>query len=1082
MNSSLDLYKRALCPSEMSPEISEKLFKAMDKRHEAIADSGCTRVMFKDQRMFDFSSNYKECRIGVRVGDGREIFANGIGDVTISTENGSIVTLPQCLYVPDLSASLLSIPHLDKEGFSTNFEKKKVTIVRNNVVLLEGQLQNGLYELPLSPVGWEVANVAMTQETMHRRLGHFATRKLLKMRGMVDGMEKVTTTKEIHCQACEEGKHKRSSFPDSVSKSSKILEILHMDLAGPSRTASLGNGLYALVIVDDFSNLYHVEILKAKSEAYSKAIDWIKLHENRTGNTVKVIRTDGGGEFGGKVWSVYFAEKGIQHQVTTPYTPEQNGKAERAVRTVKEGTRTYLRDSGLSDRYWAAAMVNFTYTRNLTMVSGGVKDETPFETFYGKRPDVSRLRVFGCVAFVHIPKETRGSGWAPKAKKCVFVGYGETSGTKGWVLYDPYAQKRIVSCHVTFWENERWVERKREGEIFPFEDRVNPLVDFEDDEEEALQLPAPQLEEDDQGAPEQPDGRGPPRPANPQEPELRRGNRHRRPPGRWWENPPPDQAGYTREVSNEGSFKEHGPSLEILVEQAHLASGECDSKDPRFNEAKRKELDSMERNKVWTLVPPVPDRKPIGSRWVCTDKLLADGSTMPKARLVAQGFSQIEGLDYQEIFAPVIKLESIRVLMSLITLKDMHFIQGDVKTAFLYGPLIEEAYLKQPPGMIEPGKEDWVCRLHKAIYGLHQAPRAFYQHMKKTLALGGFSPTNADQSIFLRVDDGEMTILGLYVDDAILASTSKSHLEDTRTFLKSHFEMTWNDEPSMLLGMEITRDREKGTLRLSQRRFAEEILATFGMSECRSRSYPLSKGFDAHIKGKRPTPAEGIRYMEFVGKLNYLARGTRPDLAFASSHLASFCSSYQKEHWTGCENVMGYIKGTLDLGITFSRHGNREPIGYSDADWATDKGDRRSIGGYVYVLGNGPISWMSKKQSIVARSSTEAEYIALDAAAREGIWLKRMLQELRLPLTGPLLIYEDNQSTIKLAKNPVNHSRTKHIAVIHHATRDLVEDNTIRLEYLQTDAMLADGFTKPLSGRRIRLLGKTMGLDGCDGE
>jgi transposase InsO family protein len=563
------------------------------------------------------------------------------------------------------------------------------------------------------------------------------------------------------CTSCAEAKSTRASFGRSSSSTQMPLDLLHIDLAGPSRTASIGGGLYILVIVDDYSGYYHAEILRSKSETFDKFFTWLRIQEVRLERKAKVIRSDNGGEFTSNQWKEYCRTHGIRHETTTAYTPEQNGKAERSVRTLKEGCRTFLIEAALSDRYWAFAVKAFCWVRNMTLTSVS-RSQTPYQRFYSKIPDVGNLRIFGCVAFVHINKHERQGAFSPKARKVVFVGYNQEQGSKNWMFYDPYNRKVIESCHARFWESAKWNDKQVDPDMRFLEEDI--IADFppeparredEDDEEhgpedeggnalpQGIRQPEP-LAPEQNNRPAVPEGEIrqnnaiPPRQDAPQpnpvdgDPEgpplaLRRGVRERRPPGKYWENP--QRAQHEAYITHLDQLQNQ-PKVEEILERAYQIALESDESEDRFHQAKLLELDSMSKNEVWELVPPT-GRKPIGSCWVCTDKLLADGNTKEKARLVAQGYTQVEGVDYQEIFAPVIKMESVRIILSLIALLDMEFIQGDVKTAFLYERLKEgeDVYMKQPPGFLTPGKEQWVCKLKKAIYGLHQSPGAFYRHI-----------------------------------------------------------------------------------------------------------------------------------------------------------------------------------------------------------------------------------------------------------------------------------------------------------------------------------------------------------------
>lgn len=287
--------------------------------------------------------------------------------------------------------------------------------------------------------------------------------------------------------------------------------------------------------------------------------------------------------------------------------------------------------------------------------------------------------------------------------------------------------------------------------------------------------------------------------------------------------------------------------------------------------------------------------------------------------------------------------------------------------------------------------------------------------------------------------------------------------------------MTWTEKPKLLLGLEISRNREAGTLTISQKQLAKSVLNEFEMDGCAPTRAPMIDLLPDIDKDEPRNPDTSIPYLVFIGKVNYLARGTRPDLSFAVSHLASFCSVYQQPQWIACKHLMRYLKGTLDTSITYYKDPSAQIVGYSDADWANDRRDRRSMSGYIFTHAGGPISWNSKKQPLVTRSSTEAEYVALDSALREALWWRSLKTELGIE-TNTTTIYEDNQAAIKLSKNPITHNRSKHIDVKYHAIREAVENGQVELLYLETKNMLADCMTKPLNGSQLRHLGELMGL------
>lgn len=1062
-----------------------------------LVDSGCSRHMFSMKRFFDLSPNFQPLRVPVRVGSGHLLYSEGVGDVYVRM-NGENVCLPACMYVPGLTLNLISVSQLDKSGCAVLFAAGEARMSRGEKsVLMATRMDSNLYEVDLEIPSLDTACVAATADIWHQRLGHISGSTMRGLQASVDGLPVLHLPNS--CSSCTLGKMTRASFTASTSQSTEPLELLSVDLAGPF-DESVGGARYFMVVVDAYSKLYHVELLRQKSDAVEAIKRLITRWETQVSRRVKILRSDNGGEFDNRAMADFCAGKGIRQQMTTARTPEQNGIAERAVRTVKEGTRTLLIESGLTDKYWGAAARTFVYTRNRARMATGL-DKTSYELFTGVRPDIGRLRVFGCVAYMHIPKEDRTkSVWQPKARRCIFLGYGddEEKAKKAWVLFDPYTEKKYVTTHVKFCEEQRWADRRDsipEGNLF-FDDVAD---DVEPEGEHVGEDPgktdtgeeSPQAAEEPHVPGEAlstPDGGRPPQKGS----------------GLWrrnWEYAEEPAAPETslilpdgvkrnrRPVQRLGTLGEnaaftakHEPLLDGLLEYCLMSSQEVNADDVLFAGAKQDEMASMTKHGVWTLVPRSEcGSRPISTRWVCTMKDQPDGTKRPKARLVAWGHTQRAGRDYDEIFAPVVKLESIRYIIARACQTGMKLAQGDVKTAFLTslmeGPTV---YTEQPKGFVQSGKEDWVCRLDRALYGLHQSPRLFYQHIKRILGEFGFKTTSADSSVFVKFTDKGKVILGLYVDDSLIAADTDELVQETKNFLDTKFEMKWTDNPETLLGLEIHQNRDTGSIALSQKKFALEILEQFDMQDCNPSSTPITEILPAFPKnGPKPEADSRFPFREFIGKMNYLARGTRPDLSFAVSHLATFCSTYQELHWRACERIMKYLKGTLDAQIVYEKDGNSRLLGYSDSDFASNPGDRKSVGAYVFRLADGPISWQSKKQSTVSWSTTEAEYVALGAAAREAVWLAKLDVELKFTDgLQPITIYEDNQPAIALAKNPsTNSTRSKHIDVIYHKVRELIEDNVIRVEYLNTKKMIADLLTKPLAPTQIKTLAKFMNLN-----
>lgn len=487
----------------------------------------------------------------------------------------------------------------------------------------------------------------------------------------------------------------------------------------------------------------------------------------------------------------------------------------------------------------------------------------------------------------------------------------------------------------------------------------------------------------------------------------------------------------------------------------------------QWKQAAREEYESLVQNQTWELVDRPKDRKVLRAKWVWKMKRGAHGQIVRyKARWVVKGFEQIEGIDYLETFASVVKPMSYKAIFAIVAALDWELEQMDVKTAFLYGLIDVEIYVEQPQGCAT-GKGK-VCRLRKALYGLKQAPRVWYNTLTTFLKTLGYDPLDSDMSVFT----GHGLIIAIYVDDLLIAGPDKARIQGLKTALSSHFKMTDLGPCSYYLGMEVTRDRLNRTLRLSQRGYLEKVLEQFGMQDSKPVATPMETSAkhmvrsDDHWTAK---PEDRSRYQSAVGFLMYAMLGTRPDLAYAVSVVSRFASNPNEHHWSAVKRILRYIKGTLELNLVFSgKLGNL--TGYSDADWAGDHDTRRSTSGYVFNVGSGAISWSSKRQPTVALSSCESEYVGQTNAIKEAIWLRRFLSQIKpdqFNTIAATVIFCDNQGAIALTKNPVFHSRTKHIDIHQHFGREKVQSGEVELTYTPTELQVADGLTKALDKSRF---------------
>ena len=424
------------------------------------------------------------------------------------------------------------------------------------------------------------------------------------------------------------------------------------------------------------------------------------------------------------------------------------------------------------------------------------------------------------------------------------------------------------------------------------------------------------------------------------------------------------------------------------------------------------ELGSLAKNETWTLSPLPEGRKAIDCKWVFKVKFNKDGSIEKyKARLVAKGYSQVEGLDYDETFAPVVKIQSLRTILAIANEKGFILHQMDVKTAFLYGNLDEEIYMKQPAGAISEKHPDLMCKLKKSIYGLKQSPRQWNKRINNFFGEFGFVQNEYDPCVYHFNHGSSEIIVGVYVDDLVIASSNLEIMEKLKQALHSEFEMKDLGELKYLLGMEV--EVLAGEVRLCQQKYVRNVLVKFGMDGASRVKTPMEPGTILESDVDNVPLPSNVPYREVIGSLNYLMTCTRPDIATSISMVSRFLNSPTRHHWKCVKRILRYLVGTIGFGIRFVRTGSLKVTAYSDADWAGDEFQRKSRTGFVVMIGSGPVIWTSRLQDTIALSSTEAEYIALNETAKDVIWISNLMKSLNCGTSSAILV--DNVSAINLA-------------------------------------------------------------------
>ncbi|CAA7038049.1 unnamed protein product [Microthlaspi erraticum] len=473
-------------------------------------------------------------------------------------------------------------------------------------------------------------------------------------------------------------------------------------------------------------------------------------------------------------------------------------------------------------------------------------------------------------------------------------------------------------------------------------------------------------------------------------------------------------------------------------------------------------MDSLMKNHTWNLVKRPKKQKVIGCRWILTKKPGIPGVEKPryKTRLVAKGYAQKVGVDFQEIVSPVVKHVSIRILLSMTVNYDLELEQLDVKTAFLHGEVEEDIFMEQPEGFVVKDREDDVCHLKKSLYGLKQAPCQWNKCFDQYMVEIGFKRSQFDLCVYFKDlgKDGYLYLL-LYVDDMLVASKSMDEIKKVKSLLSDRFEMKDLGHANRILGMDIERDRAAGVLTLSQTSYIKKILQVFRVDEAKAVSTPIGAHFKLAAIQEEDESACEVPYCNAVGSIMYAMICTRPDVAYAIGLVSRFMSNPGNVHWTAIRWLLKYLKGMQDKKLVFTKGSDFRVEGFSDSDYAGDKDRRRSITGYVFRVGGNVVSWKSNLQQVVALSTTEAEYIALSEAVKEGIWLRGLVEELGFKQEATD-IWCDSQSAICLAKNNVFHERTKHVAVKYHFIRDETEVGTVKIQKIPTERNPADMLTK----------------------
>ncbi|KAJ9548782.1 LOW QUALITY PROTEIN: hypothetical protein OSB04_021325 [Centaurea solstitialis] len=1083
-----------------------------------IIDTGASNHVTGNSNILTHVTKMLECPIGLP--DGTKACASKYGRVSL----GHGLELHNVLHAPQLNCNLISVSQLiDDLDCVLLFNKSMCIIQDQNLRTLigVGDRRDGLYYFRAPTIQAMIFDGPTSMELWHKRLGHPSDKVVQSL----SSSSKSFGTMNKPCDICHQAKQTRETFHVSDSRASKCFELIHCDLWDPYHTPSSCGAKYFLTIVDDFSRAVWVFLLIDKMEVYKMFLSFFAMIDRQFSAKVQVVRSDNGTEF--NCLKDYFTTNGILFQTSCVGTPQQNGRVERKHRHILNVARALRFQGNLPIDFWGECILGAGYLINRTP-SSLLAFKTPYEILFGQPPSYNNLRVFGSLCYAHNQK-AKSDKFDSRSRRCVFVGYPHTK--KGWKLYDLDTGDHFVSRDVKFYETVfPYVATTNElsdpttiaiptSASNADDDLANGISDSDsgvvldddnvvhgehteniegvvDSTEETAEGSAEESAGGDNctmgncetgvsGSPESDDVR-----TDGQEPSGVSGSPKLDDARTDCQEPSSsaqDPANVTRMgrkmrtkipsvklrdfVTN--TVRKLSPSTSQCSPASNHSSGmaypiahfvNCDRfsvghkkflaavttgfepqtfkdaiKDPGWREAMQREIQALEDSGTWSMEILPPGKRAL-------------------ARLVVFGNHQVVGVDYTDTFAPVAKMVTVRAFLAVAAAKNWELHQMDVHNAFLHGDLSEEVYMKLPPGF-EGVQPNQVCRLRKSLYGLKQAPRCWFAKLSDSLKRYGFRQSYSDYSLFT-LQEGKVHINVLvYVDGLIISGNDSAALSSFKKYLSRCFHMKDLGVLKYFLGVEVARNADG--IFLCQRKYTLDIITEAGYLALNQQAFQWSN----LARSTSPLLTNVEQYRRLVGRLIYLSF-TRPDLGYAP----------RRDHWHAALRVVRYLKGCPGQGILLRSDSDLHLSGWCDSDWASCPLTRRSVSGWVVFLGHSPISWKTKKQVIVSRSSAEAEYRSIASVTCELKWLKGLLDSLGVQHPRAISLYCDSQSALHLAKNPVFHERTKHIEVDCHFIRDAIQDGIITPSHVSTNCQLADIFTKALGKHQFDFLLSKLGI------
>ncbi|CAM9857435.1 unnamed protein product, partial [Chrysoparadoxa australica] len=1043
---------------------------------EMVGDSGATRhVVAQPYGLQDYISTPG---VHIMVGDGRKVRVMGSGTLQLVVKypyvegEDLVITLKNVAYVPEMVVDLFSYARAVENGTTQVIMGNEQTIIRTKsptylpeelVEWCDTQLLNE--ELPT----WDRA-LAITSArkdrgavygitALHKMLGHASVgvvRRVASSLGIrLEG-------DFVRCVSCSLSKMQRSPIPKTTGVRAMVkLERVYMDLSGPM-PASFGGRRYILSITDDCTRMRWCQFITHKSETTQAVKEWLAQTATAMDLKVRRIRTDNGGEFTSTEFMTFCVDNGIWNEFTSRAAPEFNGVSERSIVIIRDKAKAMLEDLSESNiqRLWAEAMAYATLVTNLSSSTAVIGNLSPYEAFFDMAPPVTMLKPFGSLCVAHVPKSKRNKLDA-RGQVCILLGIARHHSFDCHKLLNLRTLRTIVTRDVVYpWFNHleaghasaTTTAHSRKGVHF---DEIsekpsqhlgdNSAAEHGDDQYWAEDYDPDAFSEDELSDEEEDD--------------METSSKLRK----------PDL--FDQDDVDEQRVADQTPMLTAASDPAAGDSMNTDhaGDSNEWIDAINVEMQALNSHGVVEEVPIPKDARLIGTKFIFGIKTDSEGREVrKKARLVAQGYDQAPGTEFNMRYSPVASGVIVRMIIALAARNDLVLRQFDVSTAYLHATLSDKGeetiYLKPPIGLQQDGK---CWKALKALYGLIQSPSKWQYHLASVMKRLGLVRCEAEPCLYICDNyqgHGRLSVV-IYVDDGLVSCRENEAINIFMKELGKHLTIKDLGEAKHFLGLRITRDLKKGTIKIDQGHYVKDCLTKFKMEDCAAAETPAIPGQKLMSNTGEPMLYKGdISYRTVVGALLWLSSNSRPDLASSIRMVSQHVISPGKEHWKAITRILRYISGTATLGITYHRSNMDEPPAlhaHADADFGGDVETRRSVSGGVIYLAGGAVAWMSKKQTLVTLSSTEAELVALTEVAKTVMWLRQVGRPLGLS-TDAVWLGEDNQAALFLSGNPASTKRSRHVDIRYHWVREAVQNGHIQLYYLQTQRNTADAFTKQL--------------------